>query len=86
MSEHPKIERVEVYRDSAGEWRFTAYATNGKAIARESEGYTHRDDAWGAASGSWPDAEIKEREVESPIPGQTDLEGGEVPPPNEGGT
>ncbi len=58
--EHPSITHVKVYKDDAGEWRFTAYASNGAAIAVASEGYENHLDAVGAATGAFPAAEIED--------------------------
>jgi uncharacterized protein YegP (UPF0339 family) len=38
------IARYEYFQDSAGEWRWTAYASNGEPIARSSEGYVNLSD------------------------------------------
>lgn len=35
----------KLYKDSAGEWRWTLYATNGRKIADSSEGYHNKSDA-----------------------------------------
>ena len=34
----------EKYKDNRGEWRWTFYASNGKAIAVSSEGYVRESD------------------------------------------
>ncbi len=36
--------RIEVYRDTAGQWRYRVLAANGETLAA-SEGYTRRADA-----------------------------------------
>lgn len=34
-----------LYKDDAGEWRWTYHAVNGRAIADSGEGYRDKDDA-----------------------------------------
>jgi uncharacterized protein YegP (UPF0339 family) len=53
------ITRVRVYRDARGEWRATAFASNGEPIFVTSEGYKRRIDAVRASSSSFPEAEIE---------------------------
>ena len=36
-------ERVEVYRDHAGEWRWRSFSANGEELGRSTEGYVHKD-------------------------------------------
>lgn len=36
---------ARLYRDDAGEWRWTLAADNGEPLAVSSEGYRHRGDA-----------------------------------------
>lgn len=36
--------RFEIFRDSAGEWRWRLRARNGEVIATSGEGYVHRRD------------------------------------------
>ena len=38
-------DRVEVYLDVSGEWRWRRVAANGEIIADSAEGYTRRHDA-----------------------------------------
>lgn len=38
-------DRVEVYRDSAGEWRWRSVAGNGETITGSGEGYLDRSHA-----------------------------------------
>lgn len=40
---------VKVWRDEAGEYRWTRYAPNHERISTAGEGYTRRDDAMKAA-------------------------------------
>lgn len=42
---------VEVYRDSAGHWRWRARARNGRIIADGAEGYASRRNALRACAG-----------------------------------
>lgn len=35
----------EIYKDKAGEWRWTLYAVNGRKIADSGEGYNNKADA-----------------------------------------
>jgi uncharacterized protein YegP (UPF0339 family) len=43
------MDRVEVYRDDAGEWRWRKVAANGEIIATSGEGYTRKWSARRAA-------------------------------------
>lgn len=36
---------VEYYKDSSGDWRWRAVATNGRVVADSAEGYRNRADA-----------------------------------------
>jgi len=36
--------RFELYRDSAGEWRWRLRARNGEVVAESGEGYKRRED------------------------------------------
>jgi uncharacterized protein YegP (UPF0339 family) len=42
-------DRIEVYKDLKGEWRWRIKARNGEIIADSAEGYTRRWSAWRAA-------------------------------------
>jgi uncharacterized protein YegP (UPF0339 family) len=68
MTEHPRAAKVQVYRDTAGEWRWRALAGNSEPVADSGEGYRHRVDASAAASSLFPDAEIQHL-PEGPPPG-----------------
>lgn len=37
-----KVNVVRIYRDAAGEWRWSAIARNGKVVADSAEGYRNR--------------------------------------------
>ena len=50
--------KVEIYRDSAGEWRFRAVAGNGEIVA-VGEGYKNEGDAVDEARKLWPDSLIE---------------------------
>lgn len=45
MSEKRTFPSYRLYKDKAGEWRWTYNARNGNAIAQSSEGYVRKDDA-----------------------------------------
>jgi len=47
MSRRPV--RVELYEDTAHEWRWRAVAANGKTVADSAEGYVEKRDALGEA-------------------------------------
>ena len=34
--------RIEVFKDSAGEWRWTRYAANGEELSASTEGYDNK--------------------------------------------
>lgn len=51
------VSRVVVYKDDAGEWRWTAYSKNGKKVAASGEGFRNRLYAWKVAGDLHPDAE-----------------------------
>jgi uncharacterized protein YegP (UPF0339 family) len=53
-----KVEKVRIYKDAAGEWRWTAKAANGEPIADSGEGYESRDYCRGVVVGMFPGAEI----------------------------
>jgi uncharacterized protein YegP (UPF0339 family) len=38
------MDKVEVYSDAAGEWRWVRVAPNGRKLADSGEGYGHRSD------------------------------------------
>lgn len=38
------MDSVFVFKDIAGEWRWTRKSTNGRIVADSSEGYANRDD------------------------------------------
>jgi uncharacterized protein YegP (UPF0339 family) len=42
-------DRVEVYRDFAGEWRWRRKNPNGNIVSDSGEGYVRKSDAIGAA-------------------------------------
>lgn len=52
------VSSVLVYRDVAGEWRWTASAANGRKVANSGEGYQHRADCVDAARSIFPGAEL----------------------------
>jgi uncharacterized protein len=52
------MERVTVYQDDAGEWRWRRQAGNNEIISASGEGYVDRDHAQEMATRLNPDAEI----------------------------
>ena len=50
--------RVTVYRDKAGEWRWSASDTNGEKVADSAEGYVDREYTVSAVHSLFPDAEV----------------------------
>jgi len=50
--------RVVVYRDKAGEWRWSASDTNGEKVADSAEGYEDMDYTVEAANDLFPEAEV----------------------------
>ncbi len=57
-------ERVELYRDRAGDWRFTRIAGNGKIVAT-GESYARRVDAYETAAKTFPGLPIVVRKHEA---------------------
>ena len=45
----PSVDKVEFYKDGAGEWRWRYVRSNGKTIADSGEGYHNLGDAQGMA-------------------------------------
>jgi uncharacterized protein YegP (UPF0339 family) len=54
--------KVTVYKDAAGEWRWSARDTNGERVADSGEGYVDRGWAIKAASDLFPDAAMELQE------------------------
>jgi uncharacterized protein YegP (UPF0339 family) len=52
-----RADRIEVYQDDSGEWRWRLTAPNGETIADSSEGYVDRDHAETMAQRVAPHAE-----------------------------
>lgn len=63
--------KTELYKDTAGEWRFRIKADNGEVVA-VSEGYHNLRDAMGTAHKIQPDATMKILEDENGEPAVTD--------------
>ncbi len=42
-------DKIEIFQDKAGEWRWHRQAANGEIIASSGEGYTRQEDAQRAA-------------------------------------
>ena len=53
------VTTVVVYKDDAGEWRWTAFAANNKKVATSGEGYRNRKYAAKVAKDLYPDAELE---------------------------
>lgn len=53
------VEKVRLFKDAAGEWRFTAVAGNGEPVAT-SEGYVDKRDALAEAAKLFPGAEVED--------------------------
>lgn len=45
MADKPPLPYYRLYKDKAGEWRWTYVARNGNSIAASSEGYSRKADA-----------------------------------------
>ena len=56
------MERIEVYRDKAGEHRWRHIAANGEILSDSSEGYVRRDDCVEMAERVSPGIPIHELE------------------------
>ncbi len=54
--------KVDVYKDEAGEWRWTATADNGEIVADSGEGYVDLDWAIKAATDLFPAALLEVQE------------------------
>lgn len=55
------LNRVELYRDAADEWRWRAISTNHvDVVATSGEGYKNREDCRAMAEALFPDTEIKD--------------------------
>lgn len=53
------VERVEVYKDSIGEFRWTAYAWNNEIIGVSGEGYVNKSHACDMAEEMFPGVPVK---------------------------
>lgn len=54
---------VVVFKDTAGEWRWTARDTNYELVADGGEGYKRHADALAAATSRFPDATLEDDSV-----------------------
>lgn len=52
-------ERVELYKDSADEWRWRVVAQNGNTTADSGEGYENRVDALAQAGKLFPNVRVE---------------------------
>lgn len=53
-----RIDRVHVYRDSRGQWRWTAKARNNETIARCGAGYADKTFCLTAVAALFPNARV----------------------------
>lgn len=53
------MDRVDLYRDDAGEWRWRRWSSSDK-VSESGEGYTHKADARAQAERLNPGVEIRE--------------------------
>lgn len=60
------VKKVRVYRDQAGEWRWTARSSNGRNLADSGEGYANHADAMKIAADLFPQAEVVEQDERYP--------------------
>lgn len=51
------VDRVFLYRDDSGEWRWTAYGFNNRKLADSGEGYINWDDAYDMVDRIFPGAQ-----------------------------
>lgn len=60
MADNPKVTRVRVYEDKAGEYRWTAYGglNDAEPLADSGEGYVNKGYARQAAESLFPDVEF----------------------------
>jgi len=59
MPDGPLVDRVRIYRDAAGEWRWSAFAGNNEKVADSGEGYEHQTHAHDMADDLFPEARIE---------------------------
>lgn len=59
MTDPTQAERVVVYEDASGEWRWKALAGNNKVIADSGEGYKKKKWAWRMAEFLFPKAKLE---------------------------
>lgn len=50
--------RLTLYKDTAGEWRWTLRAANGEIVADSSEGYSNRQDCLDMAQELFDNVEV----------------------------
>ena len=55
-------DRIEVYEDAAGEFRWRLVAENGEVLGDSGEGYVNRTDALHIVATRFPGVEISEEE------------------------
>lgn len=60
QQEENVLDRIEVYLDKDGDWRWRAWSKNGRNVANSSEGYENFTDAKGMAMRLFPTTDIVE--------------------------
>jgi len=58
MSTDPKSHQIRVYRDMAGEWRWSLRGGNGEGLGDSGEGYVRQSYAIEMATTLFPEAEL----------------------------
>jgi len=67
--ENKYVDKVEIYRDNSGDWRWRAKAGNNRIVADSGEGYTTKGGAMEAAKDMFPDIEsVMETPTTEPAP------------------
>ena len=54
------IDRIEIYKDNADEWRWQAVSHNNKVVGDSGEGYKNKTDAKNSAEQMFPSVRIVE--------------------------
>ena len=60
---HP-VDRLVMFRDATGEWRWRAVARNGEIVATSGEGYRNASHARAMAERILPGVEIRDEETD----------------------
>jgi uncharacterized protein YegP (UPF0339 family) len=59
MAAKAKVEKIVVYKDDSGDWRWSAKAKNGKTVADSAEGYRNKSYAIKMARSLHPSAKLE---------------------------